>query len=318
MTEGISLVVNGNRVEARCRPDTTVLEWLRGHPALKGTKEGCAEGDCGACSVLVGRVVDGAVRHVPVNGCIVTMGQIAHASLVTVEGLSVPDAHPVQAEMAKNGASQCGFCTPGFVVALAALQERVERADDAAIHDALAGNLCRCTGYRPIVEAARRSLENTVPRLDSVAERLGVPVGDVAAPPPETISVDGCTLDQPRSLAALIALRAEHPDATLLAGGTDLNLALASFRERRRRTISTAHVPELRTIEEDDSTVAFGGAVTWQESLPVLDRLYPSFATVVRRFGSPQIRSLGTIAGNLGTASPIGTAPLRCWPWARG
>ena len=304
MAETIPLFVNGARTYARCRPDTTVLEWLRQHPELKGTKEGCAEGDCGACSVLVGRVVNGAIRHEPANGCIVTMGQVAHRSLVTIEGLSLDGLlHPIQREMAKNGSSQCGFCTPGFVVALAALQERTGVADDAMIHDALAGNLCRCTGYRPIVEAAKCAMGGV--RL-SIADRLGLKPDELSTPRFERVHIEESTLDQPRSLQELVELRARFPAATLLAGGTDLNLSLANHRQRRERTITTAHVHELRAMHEDDTTITFGGAVTWQQSLPVLDRYYPSFATLVRRFGSPQIRSMGTIAGNLGTASPIG------------
>ena len=303
-SDTIDLFVNGASVRARCRPDTTVLQWLRRRPDLRGTKEGCAEGDCGACSVLIGRVVDGEIRHEPANSCIVTMGQVAHASVVTIEGIGRAGAlHPVQEHMAARGGSQCGFCTPGFIVALTSLHDRTMTVDDDAIHDALAGNLCRCTGYRPIVESAHRAIED---RVEPIAKRLGLRADQLGGPLAESVTVEGATYHQPASIAGLVELRARYPEATLLAGGTDLNLALASFRQQRPRTIAIGRVRELRVVEDNESELVFGGAVTWQQSLPALQRYFPSFATLVRRFGSPQIRSIATLAGNLATASPIG------------
>ncbi len=300
MTNPIRFTLNGAPAEASCRADMTVLEWLRGSALLRGTKEGCAEGDCGACSVLVKRPDhDGVARYQAANACIMLMGQMEGAALVTVEGLAAvneDDGHAVQNAMAGNGSSQCGFCTPGIVVALAGLLDRERDPDDSAIHDALAGNLCRCTGYRPIVDAAHAAAKAGIQYL---------PDGGDIKPEAEAGSEDSRAF-LPTSLEDLLALRETHPDAKLLAGGTDLALDVAHARARWSKIILTRHVAELRGLEKSDTHRTFGGAVTWEEALPAIETHWPSLATLVRRFGSTQIRSMGTIAGNLATASPIG------------
>ncbi len=293
----------------------TVLDWLRNAPRLTGTKEGCAEGDCGACSVLIGDPAGEAVHYHAANSCILAMGQIDGRALVTVEGLKGEQLHPVQEAMAENGSSQCGFCTPGIVISLAALAAQRGaagaglaaangEANDNDIHDALAGNLCRCTGYRPIVEAARKVLAaggTTIagPQV-SAFERIE---------PHATISASGSTFHQPDQLGLLLQLRKERPDAILLGGGTDLGVALADYHSDWDEVISLAHVRELRAIRETENHLSFGAAVTWEEVLDRIAGFYPSFATLIRRFGSTQIRSMGTIGGNIGTASPIGDGP---------
>ncbi len=298
MKRSIQFVLNGKATKADCRPDMTVLEWLRGEALLRGTKEGCAEGDCGACSVLLmRRNVEQQGEWLPANSCILLMGQLEGTALMTVEGLAAEaeDGHAVQRQMAENGSSQCGFCTPGIAVSLAGLLQRKEQPNEAQIHDALAGNLCRCTGYRPIVEAAQ-SAANSAAQIP-----LPTPEGPAAE-----IGDTDCSFYLPGTLDELLSLLADHPEATLLAGGTDIVLDVAHARARWPKTILTRHVAELRKIEASATTLTFGGAVTWEEALPHLERHWPSFATLVRRFGSTQIRSMGTIAGNLGTASPIG------------
>lgn len=299
----VRFFLNGQPCEAAVSPTMTVLEWLRERARLTGTKEGCAEGDCGACSVLVGDPVDGAVRYHAANSCIMTMGQIDGRALVTVEGLTRNGLHPVQEAMAENGSSQCGFCTPGIVMSLVGLAENNPDPDDGAIHDALAGNLCRCTGYRPIVEAARKAV-----RLGgAVAGPDAARFADVA--PNANLSAGGTVYHQPAGLAELTALRADRASAVLLAGGTDLGVAIADYHDDWTEVISTARVAELRAIEEMAEAIRFGAAVTWEEVLARVAGLYPSFATLIRRFGSTQIRSMGTIGGNIGTASPIGDGP---------
>jgi xanthine dehydrogenase small subunit len=295
MEHSINFSLNGEAKAANCRADTTVLEWLRADARLRGTKEGCAEGDCGACSVLVRR--PGHDKHLPTNACILLMGQLEGASLVTVEGLaeSASGGHPVQQEMEVNGSSQCGFCTPGIVVALAGLLDSNAEPQEDEIHDALAGNLCRCTGYRPIVEAAQ-----------AAAKAGGALPGAEAIPAKGEVGGAESVFHLPKSLAELHDLRAAHPGAVLLAGGTDIALNVAQAKARWPRAILTRDVADLRSIEERDGTIIFGAAATWQEMLPHLHKHWPSFATLVRRFGSVQIRAQGTIGGNLGTASPIG------------
>ena len=287
----------------------TVLDWLRNAPRLTGTKEGCAEGDCGACSVLIGDPAGDAVHYHAANSCILAMGQIDGRALVTVEGLKGEQLHPVQEAMAENGSSQCGFCTPGIVISLAGLAVQgtaagTVEANDNDIHDALAGNLCRCTGYRPIVEAARKVIAAGGATISgpqvSAFERIE---------PHATISAAGSTFHQPDSLGVLLQLRKERPDAILLGGGTDLGVALADYHSDWDEVISLAHVRELRMIRETENHLSFGAAVTWEEILGHVAGCYPSFATLIRRFGSTQIRSMGTIGGNIGTASPIGDGP---------
>ena len=214
-----------------------------------------------------------------------------------MEGLakSAKAGHPVQRHMADNGSSQCGFCTPGIVTALAGLLEAKPDPSDRDVHDALAGNLCRCTGYRPIVEAALAAARDTLPALPAQTD----------VPSAQSGSADS-HFCRPDCLEALLDLRREHPDAVLLAGGTDLSLDVAHARARWPKAILTQNVRELREIEDQSGAVRFGAAVTWQEMLPLLKHHWPSFATLVRRFGSTQIRAMGTVGGNLGTASPIG------------
>ncbi|KXF78335.1 xanthine dehydrogenase small subunit [Paramesorhizobium deserti] len=304
MANSIRFFLNGQKQDVTVRPDTTVLEWLRLGPRLTGTKEGCAEGDCGACSVLLGDVSNGEIRYHAANSCIMTMGQIDGRALVTVEGLKGETLHPIQAAMAENGSSQCGFCTPGIVISLAGLAASGGQADDHAIHDALAGNLCRCTGYRPIVEAARKVMGEGGASIPGPAVAAFAEVE-----PAQQIAASGAMFHQPRTLDDLLQLRHEKPRAVLLAGGTDLGVALADFHGDWGEVISTAHVRELRDIGETPTHLSFGAAVTWEEVLAHVAPLYPSFATLIRRFGSTQIRSMGTIGGNIGTASPIGDGP---------
>jgi xanthine dehydrogenase small subunit len=311
MSQSIRFFLNGQVQDVSVRPDMTVLDWLRSAPRLTGTKEGCAEGDCGACSVLIGDPAlgqaqdeGGGVHYHAANSCILAMGQIDGRALVTVEGLKSDDLHPVQQAMAENGSSQCGFCTPGIAISLAGLAAVNVDANDDDIHDALAGNLCRCTGYRPIVEAARKVIAAGGATIAGPAvsafERIE---------PHATISSAGSTFHLPDTLNHLLQLRKERPDAILLGGGTDLGVALADYHSDWNEVISLAHVRELRAIRETEHHLSFGAAVTWEEVLARISGFYPSFATLIRRFGSTQIRSMGTIGGNIGTASPIGDGP---------
>jgi xanthine dehydrogenase small subunit len=197
--------------------------------------------------------------------------------------------------MADADATQCGFCTPGYVMSAYAFAAGGEKPDPETIHDALAGNLCRCTGYRPIVEAMTRI--------------AGLPIEPTAAAPERTGSASFGTFQSPRSLGELLALRAKHPEALLLAGATDLGLLASRSRKPPAAIIHVAHVPELTAIREDKEEITIGAAATYAEAMPVLIANYPALKVYLARLGSRQIRTMGTIGGNIGTASPIGDMP---------
>jgi len=293
----VRFLLNGERREvADAPPATTVLDWLRGRAGLTGTKEGCAEGDCGACTIAVSRPRDGPPVWQAVNSCLMTLPQLDGAAVLTVEGLATAGAlHPVQRILAEADATQCGYCTPGFVMNLFTLAG-AGAVDDGAIHETLAGNLCRCTGYRPIVAAARE------------IAALSPPDAPAPAPPPpsERYEAEAQTFLAPPSLAGLDAALAAHPDAVLLGGGTDLGLAVSKARRSWPVVVSTARVADLRNVTVTTTAITFGSAVTYSAALPHLETLSPSLGALVRRLGSRQIRNLGTLAGNLATASPIG------------
>jgi xanthine dehydrogenase small subunit len=281
-------------------PTTTVLEWLRGPGGLHGTKEGCAEGDCGACTVALGERCGDTVEYRAVNACVLFVPALDGRQLVTVEHLG--GAHPVQQAMVAQDASQCGFCTPGFVMSLFALFHSDEPGETGAINEALAGNLCRCTGYRPIVDAAR----------ESCAARGADGFGDAA---PLAALDDGTKLcmrhgDQrfamPRSLDDAAALIAASPSALVLAGGTDIGLWVTKQHRHLPDIIALEHVPELAVIEQTEAEIRIGAGVRYEDVLAMLGAAFPSLGEMMRRIGSRQIRNRGTIGGNIGNASPIG------------
>jgi xanthine dehydrogenase small subunit len=303
----VQFLLNGQPCSEDSAPPTmTVLDWLRGRARLTGTKEGCAEGDCGACTIVLGRAVDGSLQYQAVNSCLMLLPQIDNCDVLTVEGLAAPDGrlHPVQQAMVDTDATQCGFCTPGFVMAMFAFHHGGEGADDGVIHEALAGNLCRCTGYRSIVEACRRVAQGPADRF--MAEKAVTADALAALPACTDYRAGGQIFLRPRSLPELFAALAKLPDALLLAGGTDLGLRASKDREAIPAVIAMDAIEELRRIAILPGALEFGGAVTYTQALPHLDRHFPSFGALVRRIGSRQIRNLGTIAGNLATASPIG------------
>lgn len=298
----ISFTLNGElREESSVSPTMTALDFLRENAGLTGTKEGCAEGDCGACTIVMVR--NGSDRLEAVNACLLAMGQLDGARVVTVEGLSDKggELESVQQAIIAQDGTQCGFCTPGFVMALHALRHSGETVTDAVIHDALAGNLCRCTGYRSIVDAARAAC--SVPGTNES--------GDSSNPlqASDAYEAEGQLYFAPQTIDELIVRRVEYPDAPLLSGGTDLGLLFSKERKKFPVTICTQNVQELRRIDEDDTSITFGAAVTYTAALPAIEAEYPSFGVLIHRIGSRQIRNVGTIGGNIGNASPIGDTP---------
>jgi len=306
----IRFILNGELCEENnVSPSMTVLDYLRDRRGLTGTKEGCAEGDCGACTVVTVKTTDGQLDYQAANACLMIVPQLQGREIMTIEGLAAKDGtpHAVQQALVEAHGSQCGFCTPGIAMALFAFQHSNDPIEIEKVHDALAGNLCRCTGYRPIVDAALA--------LDQIpSDRFFYEAND------RTVSIEGLdvsdayesddeTFHAPTSLSALLALRAEHPNSYLLGGGTDLGILASKDRKKLERTIWTALVPELTRTERTDTHITIGAAVTYTAALPLFEELYPSFANIIRRIGSRQIRNLGTLGGNVCNASPIGDTP---------
>ena len=297
----LQFTLNGEMREVSgVSPTMTVLDYLRENASLTGTKEGCAEGDCGACTIVLAETVDGKPDYKAVNACLLMVPQLDGKHVFTVEGLSASDdlLDPVQDAMVKTDGTQCGFCTPGIVMSLFALRQSEADVTEGEIHDTLAGNLCRCTGYRPIVDAAREAC-------------TAAPDGTAV----ETLSTNDeyqegdQSFYAPKTIAEMAKLYAAIPDANLLGGGTDLGILVSKEREVLSTVIHTGRVAELLEINETDNEITFGAAVTYSAALPYIERLYPSFATLITRIGSVQIRNAGTIGGNIGNASPIGDTP---------
>lgn len=300
----IEFELNGETVTLEQEdPHVTLLQWLRTR-GLTGSKEGCAEGECGACAVawLSPPSRSGPAQYLSVNSCLVPLGQLAGASIVTVEHVARSgELHPVQQALVERGGSQCGYCTPGFVMSLFCEYYRPERAGYDA--HAISGNLCRCTGYRPIID---------------VAQHLGCPnPGDPfliqldakrAAPRPTHTP----TFHQPNTLEDALELLSRTPDALLLAGGTDLMVAANQRQVRYPGLISLQHVEELTLLEATPSKVVIGAGVTLstlEHWLPQHAPDLPALQELLPLFSSRLIRNRATLGGNLGTASPIGDSP---------
>ncbi len=293
-------------------PTQTVLEWLRMDERACGTKEGCAEGDCGACTVVLGEAAGEGVRYRAVNACIVFLPALDGKQLLTVEHLRAPDGtlHPVQQAMVEHHGAQCGFCTPGFVMSLFALYHAGSGGGRTAANDALAGNLCRCTGYRPILDAARTAC--AAPPADRFAAASGQIAARLRALASDTMlsaERDGQRFLAPRSAAELAQALAAHPRATLLAGGTDVGLWVTKLHRRLDTVIAVEHVAGLSEVAERDGVLAIGAGVTYEDAFAALAGHWPSLGPLLRRLGSRQIRNRGTVGGNVANASPIGDMP---------
>ena len=284
----------------------TVLDWLRGERLGVGTKEGCAEGDCGACTAVLARGIDGRAHVATVNTCILMVGQLDGCTLVTIEDLAGRDGtlHPVQAAMIEQHGAQCGFCTPGIVMSLVALHETGERPlDRSAVLDQLAGNLCRCTGYRPIVAAALAAAAEP-PRGDATQAAARAPVADPGAD--VLVGDDHSFFAAPASEATLQALLDRHPDALILAGATDAGLTLTKALAQPAKVIWLGRVVGLDQIADEGDVLCLGASATLEAAKPRLAAIAPDLGEVMRRFGSLQVRNSGTVGGNIANASPIG------------
>jgi xanthine dehydrogenase small subunit len=312
MTDAIRIALNGRPTTIDgIPPTTTLLDWLRIYARMLGTKEGCAEGDCGACTVVLEQLTsDGGIRRSVINACITMIGQVDEWGVRTVEGLVAQDGslHPVQSALAESGATQCGFCTPGIVMSAYAFAAGGEPADLCLVHDALAGNLCRCTGYRPIVDAIVRSIPLENDPVDNNAPELRTVLTSMSRDRSACFEFGKDRFYVPRSLPEALQLRAENPQALLLAGGTDLGLLASQKRKKMPAVIYLGKVRELHCAEERKDDLIFGAGVTYSEAFDLLTKHYPNLKGYWTRIGSRQIRNVGTLGGNIGTASPIGDA----------
>ena len=299
----VRFLLDGETVElAEVDPTETLLDLLRYRLRRTGTKEGCAEGDCGACTVLVGEVAEGALTWRAVNACILFVPMLDGRALLTVESLGTFDAlAPVQAAMAADGGSQCGFCTPGFVMSLHGRSIGAV-GHDLPVADVIAGNLCRCTGYGPILDAGERIAP--CQRDDDAT------IAALAALPRDAGGTwQGRRWFAPRNLDALLALLADHPEAQLIAGATDVGLWVTKGLRTFDTVVFLGDVAELRVLAEDVAGLRIGATVRYADAHAALARLHPAAGELVRRIGGLQVRNAGTIGGNIANGSPIGDTP---------
>jgi xanthine dehydrogenase small subunit len=294
-------------------PTRSVLDWLREDAHCSGTKEGCNEGDCGACTVVLGRLDgQGALQLRPVNACIQFLPTLDGQALFTVEDLACEDGapHPVQQAVVEHHGSQCGFCTPGFVMSLWAQYQQHAAAGTRptrqALADALSGNLCRCTGYRPILDAGEHMLDAPARRLD--AEPVRAALQALAEEPPLHHRSSGGEFHAPRTLDELAATLAARPQAQLLAGSTDIGLWVNKQLRVLPEIVYLGAVPELQRITASEGVLHIGAGASLEAAWQALAMHWPAVQDLWLRFASPLVRSTGTLGGNVANGSPIGDA----------
>jgi len=304
-------------------PTRTILQYLREDLRRTGTKEGCAEGDCGACTVVLGEFDDtGGMTLRAVNSCIQFLPTLHGKQLITVESLSEPGGplHPVQRAMVDCHGSQCGFCTPGFVMSLFALYKNRGDPSRREIDETLAGNLCRCTGYRPIIEAAQSMythqsspetawINRAYTDIDTRTAEESRLIGLLQSIQPDrmlSIETDGRRFFAPVSLPELCHLVVRYPEALILAGGTDVGLWVTKHLRELESIIYLGCVSELKRITVADETIEVGAAATLTDAMKVICQHHPDLGELFTRFASPPIRNAGTLGGNVANGSPIG------------
>ena len=300
MTDSKNIIyINNKKVEVtNVYHDITLLDWLRNYHKITGTKEGCAEGDCGACSVIINK--KNKEDSKPINSCLVRLGQVIGNNITTIEGLGCDkNPHPLQMAFSNEYASQCGYCTPGFIISGVSLINSGKVVNNDTINDAISGNLCRCTGYSPIIKAIKSvsDRKTKLKKVEIINKEKKVRFGNI-------------TYLKPNNLKELKDYL-EVKSFQFIAGGTDLNLQRPIINEKENNIICLSSIKELNFIKKFKEKMVLGGAVTIENFLDSVRSKMPELIEILQRFGSPQIRNQGTIGGNLCTSSPIGDlAPL--------
>lgn len=311
----IRFLLNDREVELTdIAATTTLLDFLRLDRGLRGSKEGCAEGDCGACTVLVGRLADGGLVYESVTSCIRFVGSLDGCHIVTVEHLADPDGalHPVQQAMVAEHGSQCGFCTPGIVMSLYGLWMSSPHPSTSEIEVALQGNLCRCTGYAPIIRAGKAissygpvgqdrlvaERQRTIDRLAAMRDGARVEVGAGKA-----------RILVPASVDDLAQTYVAEPTATIVAGATDVGLWVTKFMRDIGPLVFIGGLDELHRMEQGPAGLTLGAAVSYSEAAPLITGAFPQLADFWHRIGGQQVRNMGTVGGNIANGSPIGDTP---------
>lgn len=315
VANAIRFLLNGEDITLTdVAPDLTLLDWLRLERRLRGSKEGCAEGDCGACTVLVGRLFGDEIIYDAVTACIRFVGSLHGTHVVTIEHLRGENGalHPVQQAMVDHHGSQCGFCTPGFVMSLYGLWMREPSPTRPTIEKALQGNLCRCTGYAPIIRAGEAMGTYGQPQGDPLwAERIAVKDKIKALNDGRRVVIGAGDKQViiPASLDDFAAVYEANPEARIVAGSTDVGLWVTKFMRNIGPVIFIGHLQELKRIAENASEVRFYAGVSYSEALPVIAASFPQLGELWNRIAGEQIRNMGTIGGNIANGSPIGDTP---------
>lgn len=323
MQQTITFVLDGKiqtiDLSKQYNPTTTVLNFLRSDALHKGVKEGCAEGDCGACTVVIGELnQDQKITYKAIDSCLVFLPMIHGKQLITVENLKQQKVnqevlHPVQQEMVDCNGSQCGYCTPGIIMSMFSLYKNENKPGKETIEDALTGNLCRCTGYKPIIDAAAKACSNDArdhftENEKQIIELLGQIKNSTNS---LTIETDNQYYYQPKTKAEAFELRNKLPNSTLISGATDVALRVTKRHELLGEIIDLSNIDELKKCTRTDYMIKFGAGMSLEDVKQISKNELPALYETLKVFGSKQIRTLATFGGNLGSGSPIGdTLPI--------
>ena len=314
MTSNIVKFIYKNKIVEINNPDSneTILNYVRTKLKKTGTKEGCAEGGCGSCTVVLGELIENNITYKAINSCIAFVPSLEGKQLILVEDLiSKDELHPVQKAMVNYHGSQCGFCTPGFVMSLFAMYKNYSSYKEDIIKDSIQGNLCRCTGYKPIIDAAK-SL-NKENKFDHFSKNKKITLSLLRKIKQRNITIinDNKKYFAPKSVDELKKILRQEPNSKLLSGGTDVSLIVTKERKDLNSLIYMNSINELNYIKENNSYIEVGATTPLINFESFITKYFPDFSQILKRYGSVQIRNICTIAGNIATASPIGdTLPL--------